>query len=322
MVILVYGEDAFRVKQKERVLTDNFKEKFDSSGMNVASFEYKDNDGDIMSAVGAPPFLADRRMTVVRGLLGSITRKADAAVWAGRVLNRGDETIVVLVDDVPVEKMKKNKLYTELNKKDGVHEYSFGALQGREAIQWVESAVKELKVAWEPSAVSGLVSRVGTDTWQLSNEVQKISMAVPKGDSVSKEIVESQVSPSFEDRLFAFLDAVRGNQSKSAVKLMRSELMRGTSAHQLLRMLAREVRLLADLRAYAAVHGSNQSREAARDLGVHPFVVKKTMPRAVSMQPEELSMMVDAVLESERRLKSTSATDVDVLEQMVIDLVS
>ncbi len=322
MVILIYGEDGFRAKQKERVLVDNFKEKFDKSGMNVAVFAYKDNDGEIMSAVGAPPFLADRRMVVVRGLVGSITRKADAATWAERFLGRGEDTIIVLVDDVPVEKMKKNKMHATVAGKDGVHEYPFGAMSEREARAWIESRASEFGVAWEDAAVAELIARAGTDTWQLSNEIPKVSMAVEKGGVISKNIVEEQVQPAFEDRLFAFLDAVRAKNGPVAIKLMQSEVARGTSPHQLLRMLAREVRLLSELRAYAAVHGVNQSREAARDLGMHPFVVKKTMPRAVSIPPAELSAMVDAVLASDMRLKSTSATDTDVLEQMVVDLVA
>jgi DNA polymerase III delta subunit len=87
-------------------------------------------------------------------------------------------------------------------------------------------------------------------------------------------------------------------------------------------MLIREVQLLAELRSYAAVNGRGSERDAARELGVHPFVAKKTMPRAISIPPDELANMIESVMTADQRLKGGSMKDHAVLEQLVADLIA
>lgn len=87
-------------------------------------------------------------------------------------------------------------------------------------------------------------------------------------------------------------------------------------------MLEREVQLICELQAYATVHGRDAAIGAAREFGLHPFVVKKTLPRATSIPPDELTDMVEAVLSAERRLKCGGLDDRAVLEQLVLDLLS
>lgn len=299
-----------------------FTEKYDPSGMNVDRFSISDqSDGEIMSAVGAPPFLAERRMVVLAGLAKSITKKADAATWTERLAGRGEETILILLDtDVTVERATKNKLYAALREHGDIHEYALGPMQAREAQQFIAKMAQDNGVVWNQNAIQELVMRAGDDTWKLVSAFNKVTAAAA-GEAVTKALVEQYVEPAFDDKLFAFLDAVREGKQQQAVRLLSNELDRGTAPGQLLMMLEREVQLLAELRAYAAVHGRGSGRDAARELGLHPFVVKKTLPRAIGVEPDELKQMVDAVMSAEHRLKRGSMKDVDVLKQLVIDLV-
>src|SRR3989338_6306220 len=114
MVILIYGEDGLRVKEKREELMRAFKERHDPSGMNVDRFVVPGQEDAAIQVVGAVPFMAKRRMVVVEGLSESITKKDDAATWTKRFIGRGDEAIVVLVDGLTIEQAKKNKLYTAL----------------------------------------------------------------------------------------------------------------------------------------------------------------------------------------------------------------
>ncbi|NQV12279.1 DNA polymerase III subunit delta [Candidatus Uhrbacteria bacterium] len=324
MVILIYGEDAFRIKEKISGMTDKFKEKFDPSGMNLDVFEFSSsassgNMGDIMSALGAPPFLAERRMIVVKGLAHATTKKADAEAWSAKLLGRGDETIIILADsEVTVERSAKNKLYAVLRLGSDVHEYPLGVMTDREASLWVQA---KSSATLNADALREIVIRAGADTWRLKNEVDKVSTAVD-GGTVTRETVIKLVQPTFDDSLFAFLDAVRAHDGRKAVGLLRNEVDRGTSPGQLINMLMREVQLLTELRAYAAVNGRGSERNAARELGIHPFVAKKTMPRALAMPSDELKGMIASVLTADERLKNGSMKDVSVLEQLVVDLVA
>lgn len=321
MVILIYGEDAFRIKEKVSEMTARFRSKYDPNGINLDVFNFSSSDssdGDIMNSVGAPPFLAERRMVVIKGLANATTKKADASDWSKRLLGRGEQTIIIVVDDeVSVQQSAKNKLYSALRLGDDVHEYPLGVMTDREALSWVRSRTD---VAWNPDALKEIVVRAGGDTWRLKNEVDKV-VSASGGGTVGMDLVVSLVQPTFDDSLFAFLDAVRSHDSKRAVGLLKNEIDRGTSSGQLINMLMREVQLLAELRAFAAVNGHGSERDAARELGIHPFVAKKTMPRALAVESGELKAMIASVITAEERLKNSSMKDNDVLEQLVVDLV-
>ncbi|HBU27776.1 TPA: DNA polymerase III subunit delta [Candidatus Uhrbacteria bacterium] len=322
MVLTVYGGDTYRAKQKVDEMVARFVEKYDPSKMNMDRFVVGEHEeGVIMSAVGAPPFLAKRRMIILEGLAHSITKKVDAELWTKRLVDRGEETIIILLDaEITKDRATKNKLYLALKEKQDIHDFPFGEMTTAEAQQFMSVLVKKNGSTWQPNAIQELIVRAGEDTWRLVNAFNKVSSAAGS-EVVTKAFVEQYVEPTFNDELFAFLDAVREGRQKQAVQLLSNELSRGTAAGQLLMMLEREVQLLVELRAFAMVHGRGSERDAARVLGLHPFIVKKTLSRALQVEPDVLKHMVDVVMSAELRLKRESMSDTDVLKQLVIDLV-
>lgn len=322
MILCVYGDDTFRVREHVRMLVAVFREKHDSSGMNIAEMTFENNEGDVVSAMRSAPFLAKRRMTVVRGLAESVTTKKDAVTWTERMTNLGDASVIVLVDALPSAKMEKNKLFCALQTAEKIHAYAFDTLQGAALKKWVAQYAATLGVSFDPAALVAVIDRVGADTWKLSQEMHKVAGACKISGKVTAADVEAHVDASPEDALFGFLDAVRSGHRAQAVRLLRQEQARGTASDQLVRMLAREVRLLALLRAYAAEHGTSSAPAAARELGIHPFVAKKMMPRAVSLSAPELRRMIDAILSADWKQKRSIESADAVLEQLVIDLLS
>ncbi|KKU82970.1 MAG: polymerase III, delta subunit protein [Microgenomates group bacterium GW2011_GWA2_47_8] len=218
MVILIYGEDGLRVKEKREELMRAFKERHDPSGMNVDRFVVPGQEDAAIQVVGAVPFMAKRRMVVVEGLSESITKKDDAATWTKRFIGRGDEAIVVLVDGLTIEQAKKNKLYTALREAEKVHEYAFGLMSDRELEAFVCERAKRLGVEWDAAAVRAIIERVGEDSWRLSQEIHKVSSAVERDTAVDRVLVETIVVPSYDDALFAFLEAIRDFHWQASIK--------------------------------------------------------------------------------------------------------
>ena len=72
MILLVYGDDAFRVKERSREFVEKFAEKFDPTRMNIDEFVFaKKNDvslSRVVEAIAASPFLSAKRMVRVDGI--------------------------------------------------------------------------------------------------------------------------------------------------------------------------------------------------------------------------------------------------------------
>ena len=82
MRIFVHGSQDYLVRRKVEELKKAFQAKFDSSGMNLV--ELPSSKGGLSlpeaaNAIKTAPFLAEKRMVVLSGLLG--LKKADAEEW-------------------------------------------------------------------------------------------------------------------------------------------------------------------------------------------------------------------------------------------------
>ena len=76
MIIFLYGKDTYRSKQQLKKMVDKFKIDRDPQGYNVVELDCeKEDSGKIMSEVLATPFLADKRMTVLKNLLSASQHK-------------------------------------------------------------------------------------------------------------------------------------------------------------------------------------------------------------------------------------------------------
>lgn len=279
MIIVAYGDDTFRVKEKITELQAAFLKKFDPTGLNSAIFPDatgKLDRGAVMQAVGSLPFLGTKRMVVVRDLIASTKKDAEAA-WSevfGRV---PDTTILVLWETTEPKALEKKPLYKSVIGLAEVHVYPFPVLEGAALQKWTAERVKVQGGEIAPDALRELCDRVGPDLWQMANEVAKL---VATRKQVDKDLVMELVRASFEGDVFAFVDAVSRKDSSAVVRLLTNEREAGASDFQLLAMLARQVRILLAARWLLDQNPRATQADLAREMDIHPFVAQKAFGHA------------------------------------------
>jgi DNA polymerase III subunit delta len=301
MLIFVYGDDTFRSQEKVRELEAAFKKKFDPTAMNLSTFAGKLDVGEVLQAVASAPFLAPKRMTVVRGLIENVT-KGDQKTWEEGLAKVPDSAIVVLWETEGVKATEKSALYKSLSSGADVHRYPFPALEGFALSKWTAARMKALGGNIEPRALADLVSRVGPDLWQLSGEIEKLR-AYAGGKTIDGAMVRQLVRSSFEGEIFAFLDAVSGKRPAEAMRLLDEERQAEASDFYLFIMLAREIRILLSIRS--AVDENPRATQAglAAETGLNPFVVGKAMNAARRYATEDLIKAHDLLFERDRASK-------------------
>lgn len=301
MLIIVYGDDGFRVQEKVRALTDAFRKKFDPTGMNFASFGEKAELGEVMQSARSMPFMGEKRMVVVRDLI-SKSKKGDEETWAA-LKDVPDSTIVVLWESDEAKALEKKPLFKALRDAAQLHLYPFPVLEGPTLTKWVVERVALHGGRIVPAAASELASRTGGDLWQADNEARKL-VAHAAGRDVSADDVRELVRPSFEGEVFASIDAVSNKDAKGAFKLLSQERASGSEDHYLLAMLARQIRILLGVRSMMEDNPRVTKDEVANELALHPFVAQKSMAAAKRFTLDELMRAHDAIFEREVGVKS------------------
>lgn len=319
MVILVSGEDGYRVAQKRDELVAAFRAKFDPSGMNV---DIRDGNAlsaeELSSAVRTQPFLSTRRMVVVKGLFSRKGEKAMEPYAAALTAHDAEQLIVILADVISDEALAKHPLRKALLKalpKNAVVAYAFPPLAPGPLRAWIAEEAARAGRQIMTDAADLLAVSVGPDLWRMSGEVAKL-VAWRTDGPITRADVELLVERHMEENAFAFTDAVGAGDMRAGAALLERELRAGSEAFALLAMLIRQARLLAAARSLIDA-GSGGPETLASSFGVHPFVAKKTFAQARALPAARVRRFHDALYNADLGIKRGRLAPKDALRQVL-----
>ena len=263
------------------------------------------------AAAGAVPFLAEKRLIIVNGLLGRFEPKGKPGAGRGKAAakengfaafsqcleNLPPSSIVVLADGAA---RSSNKLYRGLAPRAEVK--SFPKLRRDSLNRWIEKRVKGEGGRITPGAVKLLAQLVGGNLWIMAGEVSKLSLYA-SGDTIDEEMVKRVVGYSQQATVFAMVDAILEFKVKAAQKALGQLLQAGGTPSYLLYMLTRQVRLI--LRAKVFSRRGLQEREIQEKLGLtHDFVWRKTLNQAAGYSIARLKEIYTRLLETDLAIKT------------------
>lgn len=304
MLIFVYGDDSFRVREKVREMKKRFVEKFDPSGMNLQEFSDKPQIGEVMQSAQSSGFLAEKRMTIVRDLVVA-TKKAEAEDWVEGFKKIPKENIVIFWETAEPKKVEAGEIFKSFKKEADVFSYPYPLLEGSALTKWTTDRAKELSLTFESGALQKLVERVGPDLWRMDGELQKLqALCAGTNSTVSNTTIEQTVRATFEDHIFDFVDAVSRKDHKTALRLLEEERLSGASDHHLLSMLTRQVRILLGACSLLAENPRATKDELATSMGIHPFVAQKSLQQAKSFRLEDLQAAHEALFAYDLAMKT------------------
>ncbi len=167
MIILVYGENTYLSQQKINLMRDQFKQKFDSSGMNLVEFEGKVALGEALQAIQSPPFLSQKRMVIIKDLVIGI-KNDESEIWAENLARIPESSIVILWESEGEDKISKKELFKRLQKVNDLHLYHHPELTGAALSAWATNYAQEIGLLIDRQLLEEVVAMVGSDLWQLS----------------------------------------------------------------------------------------------------------------------------------------------------------
>ena len=200
------------------------------------------------------PFLAEKRLVVISGLLGRFEPKSKPGrkkkstgaanqqnghkALADCIGKIPDSTVLVLIDGII---KGNNPLFRELSAKAKVK--SFPLLKGAPLSQWIQKRVGEMGGSMSPQAVNLLAGFVGGNLWTMANEIDKLVLFA-SGRRVEEDDVRALVSSAQETNVFAMIDAILEFKTAVAEQSLRQLLQKGAAPAYLLVMLARQVQMV------------------------------------------------------------------------------
>jgi len=299
MIIWVYGEDTFRSRQKLKELIAGFKNKFDAGGLNLIFFKENFSVDELMPAVASMPFMAPKKMIIIENISKSIKAK-EWGEYKDFWKSVPEETILVLWEEASHSDL--DKAFKSMPK-DNLYYYDYPPLSPAELRQWLSRQVKIKNLKIEARVLNSLIDKIGQDTWRLDSELDKLK-ARANGAEIKPEYIQELVDTRLEDNVFLFCDYLAQRKVALAEEILEKLIKSGFNEIELLGKLIWQLRVMLKLKSYIDESPGASINQAAKELGLHPYVAKKTNPLLSKFKPSDLKKIYQKALELEAGLKT------------------
>ncbi len=312
MLYLFHGEDEFR--RAEAI--DQLRQKMDPvmGDLNTVTLTGRTlSIGELRAACDTIPFMASCRLVIVHDLVSSSAggkgAKHEHSEMAGDedrlhelegYLPQIPESTKLVLDESKT--LKEGSRLLKAAKAVGAFVRAFPIPTGPELNDWIRRRAQGKGVSIAPNATALLAAYVGSDTRQLEQELEKLSLYVGEGATISRADVEQLVTSLQEADIFHMVDALGGRDRRRALRILHQFLDEGKHPLYLLTMITRQFRLLLQARELDAQGAS--PAEMAQQMQVHPFVAKKTLQQALNFRPGDLRAILGQLLDIDVSIKT------------------
>jgi DNA polymerase-3 subunit delta len=308
------------------------------AGLNTVELTGNQPAATVLGEAAMMPFLCDRRLLIVRGLFDAYEKrmaasKSDAAtvyVEMAHLLDglRGvPATCVLVFVDNSVDKRRGLwKGYVlpaagdhaerridgleALIKAGVLTQATLTAPDAKTLPGWLNARARTRHIAIEGNAVAMLCDFAGANLRQLDSELEKLALYAD-GRPITVQDVRTMVADVSEELVWGLLDALGQRQGANAMRALR-ELRRGDqSPIYLVTMIARQYRMLIEIKSLLAA-GQNNPDAIAKQLGYSAFPVKKALQLVPQYTFAELEDALDRLLEVDMAMKTGADQDTEL----------
>ena len=331
MIYLLYGDDEFSVREelaalRERVTPEEMR---DSNVMALLGAEVSFD--QVAQACYAIPFMANKRLVSVDGLLGRFEpqgrggargrggRGGRAALgeWEGL----GDllpaippTTDLVFVDGPLTE---RNPLFARVREHATLR--GFRTPRGDGLSRWILDRAASEGMSIAPDAAAELADSVGGNLRVIASELDKLAVYRWR-ETVTRDDVQRAVVYTRDANIFQTVDAVIEGRASAAIGQILRALDSGAAPSFVIAMLARQVRHLL-LAKEMRGRGLN-SAEIGRSLGIPEFAARRVMGQERRLDFGQLAAMHRELLETDASIKQGEADERVAVEMLAASLVA
>ncbi len=334
MFYILHGDN--ELERTERVL--DFKQKVGDASIRDLNVTVLDGRkvalGELQHAADAIPFLADKRLVIVDGLLTRLASRKPKASDGDESASTGaaKELLDGLLNYLPRLPETTRLVFVEPQALNATHPVIKLASQqkGKTVVEfkqpnvndlprWINERARQHGGAFDAKASARLANLIGGDLRRLDQEIIKLITYVDAKRPVTEKDVTLLVTDASTSSIFDMVDALGKRDGQRAAYELHHLLDQGENPLGLLAMIVRQFRLLIQVKE---MQQHNASPDAiAKQLGVHPFVAKKIGEQARAFRDlAQLEMIYRRLLDIDVEIKMGQTSDVLALDLLVAEL--
>ena len=328
MLYILLGQDDFSLRLAlEKIKTGVGDQTLQATNTTTLAGQQLTLD-ELRTVCETAPFLAERRLVIVNGLLERFEPKSkvkcqgrkrtanqqnEYKLFSSYITQIPDSTTLVLIDG---RIGSNNPLLKELSAKAEIK--SFPLLKNDRLQRWIERRVKQEGGSISAEAVNLLAKFIGSDLWVMASEINKLVLFT-SGRRIEEEDVKQLASRAQEVNVFAMVDAILESRVGVAEQLLQRLLEDGAAPAYLLVMLSRQVRMI--VQAKELKNQRKSDAEIQNKLGLTAeFALRKVLGQADRYPMKQIVEVYHKLLETDLYIKTGKYDGELALNLLVADL--
>ncbi len=321
---ILHGDESI---SRDAALTKMRDSMGEDGGLNRSEFDgTQTTAAEALAAVKSLPFLAEKRLVIVNGLIRHVTRKGAGQAGkaaADRLIEElpglpSFARLVLVENDMLSE---KNRLLRAARRMD--NGYIRGFRKPQNLANWItQRAQQEYKAEISAAAASAIATLVNDDVLRADNELHKLVCYVDGERAIGEEDVALLTPYVPEANVFEMVDALATGNGSRALELIHQTLHQnpGDAGFGLFGMIARQFRLLSMTRDHLNQGGGAGGQAIAQAIGAHPFVAGKLATQSRRFNAEQLDAILKRLQRYDQDMKTGRIEPRLALELLVTSL--
>ncbi len=272
------------------------------------------------------PFLAEKRLVIVEGLLTRLAPRKDRELSTSQrelltaladYLPRLPETTrLVFIEDKPLP--ARHSMLQLAQREERGYVKRFDPPDAKVLPRWIEKRVRKYGGEIEPQAAQQLAAVVGTDLRLLDQEIIKLvtyTQSPTGGQAITIADIEAVVPYAQAAVVFDLVDALGRRDGRTAAQTLHRLLDAGEHPLMLLAMIVRQFRLLIQVKELKAERAT--PHDIAKTLRLHPFPARKLHTQATHFTAAQLEAVYRHLLDTDVAIK-TGKIDPEVALDLLV----
>lgn len=305
MLIYIHGEDTVRSRAYLVDQIERFRTTRDPGGYNTSVFNARELSLEqLVRELTAAPFLAERRLVVLKNLLSAdkdlvracgerirqgVPESTNLIVWQGESLGKGKE-------------VKEVSAFLE----KAPYVQDFPLLKGKDLYVWVQNYIEKRGGKTTPGALAAL-TEMGGDMEELVRILDQ-TIAYGHGMSLTTEVVQLFTVSKTNETIFSLIDALVSGKTSQALKLLTERRAVGDEDGQIFGLLIWNIRLVLSLADLLVREPGIISDRAAEEMGINSFVARKNWSLVQRVPRDVFRDMFERLLDIDRQVKTGAAS--------------
>lgn len=326
---ILHGDDDFAIASRVRDLKNAM------GDPSMASLNITELDGKIVplpelrSVCDAMPFLGDKRLILVSGLLTRLTGKSDegeetesasASDYVDGLIAYfdllPDTTQLALTESKPINPSSRVlkaaiKIKAEIIKCD--------VPEGAAMSQWIVKRAKASGGDFKGDAAEALATAIGDEPRMLANEIDKLLAYVNWARPVEVKDVNQLTPSAGEAIIWDLVDALGSRNAQVALKKFHTLLAQPSQDQfAIFNMIVRQFRLILQVREI--IDNGGTTNDVMSKLNQKSFPADKLMKQARNFSMAQLEDLYRKLLELDLSLKSGGAEDTTAIDTFIASI--